>query len=209
MSTTRKMVIIFGAPLVLVTGLGIYWGVGKGSALVERVEAWAHELEHSPSPVAMEVGGLPVISQLHVDGQRIGRLETVVVLREEPGAVDSLLLVVSGNPEVPLDRYAGCRFQMDPHAIEGTWPLEGIKHVVRCTADTSDLVPFGRLVFLHAGHDAGLYIEKGDLPCDRVGDPAVEACTDIRVKMRRLRDEIRREIRTEVKHHGPRVTIEP
>lgn len=208
MSTTRKMVILLGAPLVVVAGLGIYLAVEKGSALVQTVEGWARELEHSPTPVAMQVGGLPVISQMHVDGERIGRLQTVVVLRDQPGAVDSLLLVVSADPGVSLGRFASCRLLMDPHALEGAWPLEGIKHVLRCTTDTTGLVPFGRVVFPAAGNDAELYIEKGDLPCDNMSDPTVEPCTDIRIKMRRLRDELRREIRTEVRNEGIRVTIQ-
>ncbi len=195
MSTTRKVIILFGAPLVLVAGLGIFWGVDKGSALVGQVEGWTRELERSPQDVAMAVGGLPVISHMHVDGARIGRLDSVVVLRERPGALDSLRLVVALDASAHADRYADCRFLLDPSALEGSWPLEGIKHVVHCGIDTAGFARFGTVVFSGTGVETALYLEESKLPCDRMTDPNLPACDDIRVKMRRLKEEIRKEIR--------------
>lgn len=195
MSTTRRVIILFGAPLILVAGLGIFWGVEKGSALVRLVEGWARQLEQSPQPVAMAVGGLPVISHMHVDGALIGRLDSVVVLREQPGAVDSLRLVVDLDASVHAAHYADCRFLLDPSALEGSWPLEGIKHVVQCGTDTVGFARFGTIVFSGSGTETALYLEETKLPCDRLSDPNLPGCDDIRVKMRRLKEEIRKEIR--------------
>ncbi len=194
---------------MLVAGLGIYWGVEKGSALVQLVEGWARELEHSPQPVAMEVGNLPVISHMHVDGARIGRLDSVVVLRDQPGAVDSLRLVVSLDPSVYVDQYADCQFLLDPTALEGSWPLEGIKHVVHCGGDTSGFARFGTVVFDGGGLELALYLEESNLPCDRMSNPDLAACNDIRFKMRRLKEEIRREIRSQTRDGRVRVEVTP
>jgi hypothetical protein len=190
-------VILVGAPLVLVVGLGVYRGVEKGSALVKRVERWGRLLESSPDPVVMGVGAVPVVSQLHVDGHRLGKLDTLVVLRQQPGAIDSLRLVVVAETGA-LEPYGECRLLIDPHALEGKWPLEGVKHIVRCVSDTTDLVPFGSLVLAGAEGAATLHLRAEDLPCAHASAGA-DACRDLRTEMQRLREEIRREVRQEVR----------
>jgi hypothetical protein len=203
------LVILLGAPLVLLGGIGIFLGVEKGSAMVEQVEGWARELEHSADPVAMAVGAVPVISHMHVDGARIGTLESVVVLRDQPGAVDSVRLVVSLDPSVSMERYADCEFLVDPDALDGSWPLEGIKHVVHCGSDTAGFARFGTIVFAGSEAEAALYLEEDHLPCEHMSNPDAEVCDDIRFKMRRLRDEIRTEIRKEVRDGRVRITVDP
>ncbi len=207
MTATQKMVILVGAPLVLLGGIAVNAGVQKGSAVADLITGWMHELEHSPEPVVMHVGSLPVISQMHVDGAKIGHLQTVMVLRDRPGAVDSLRLLVSSAPalaDVPLD----CPLLFDPDAMDETWPLDGIKHVVTCGADTAGYVRFGSVVLSDLGQTLALYLEEDDLPCDHMSDPDPTMCDDIRTKMRRLRKELREEIRIETESRV-RVTVEP
>ncbi len=208
MSTTQKALILLGAPLVVVAGLTVNWGVEKGSAVVEQVEGWAHELEHSADPVTMHVGNLPLVSTLHVDGVRLGKLDHVVVMRNRPGAVDSLRLVVRMDGDAATHRFDGCQFRIDLDAMDGTWPLEGLKHVLQCAGDTAGLVPFGEVIFVGADRQAQLFVVADDVACERLSDPDVAVCDDIRVKMRRLRDELREELRTEVQDHSIRIQID-
>ena len=144
---------------------------------------------------------------MHVDGAKIGHLQTVMVLRDQPGAVDSVRLLVSSAPAL-ADRPLDCPLLFDPDAMDETWPLEGIKHVVTCGADTAGYVRFGSVVLSDLGQTLALYVEEDDLPCERMSNPNPATCDDIRTKMRRLRKELREEIRIE--HDARvRVTVEP
>jgi hypothetical protein len=204
MSTTRRILVAVGAPLVLVMGLGALWGYRNAAALKAQVEAWADSLEHSPNPVEMRLAVLP----MYVDGNKIGKLNAVVVQRHSPGAVDSLQVVVGLSEGADLDQLSGCVFHFDPDALEDEGPL-GFKQAVQCLDDAGDLVRFGSVAFEGTGRSAGLYLEAHDLPCQHMSEGDEGACRLISDDIHRLREEIRHEvrgIRMEIEREGRKTT---
>jgi hypothetical protein len=204
----RRLLVAVGAPLILVVGLGVAWGVRKGSAMIHLIDAWSDSLEHSHGAVTMDVAAIPLISTLHVDGERVGKLSQVVVLREEPGGVDSLRFVVEA---AGADAFDGCQLYLDPSVFEHIdgpgEALNVLKHVVSCDNDSETRVRFGSVVFAGTDHVEPLFMERRFHPCV-TGDGAAcaEFKDDLRHNlelelrdMRKLRDEIRREVRENVR----------
>jgi hypothetical protein len=184
-----------GAPLILVVGVASAVGIRKGSALINQVEAWGDSLEHSSGPVELRVGSVPVISNLYVDGDRVGSYERIVVLRHEPGGVDSLRIVVEVPNSGHLAHLSECDLQADPEALEGDF-LEGLKHVMHCVTESEGLVPFGSVVFEGTERATTLLIEPDLVPCESAsGRGDCMDMTEFREDMERLRDDIRRDVR--------------
>ena len=208
MSTTRRILIAVGAPLVVVLGLGGVWGWHNATELKAQIEAWADSLEHSSSPVEMRLSFLPV----YVEGEKIGKLDAVTVQREAPGTVDSLLIEISLSDDVNVDDLASCYLQFDPDAMDEDGPL-GYKEALQCVDDPGDLVRFGSVAFAGTGQELGLYLEAHDLPCEHMSHSEADGCREVSVEIRRLRDEIRDEvsgIRMEMnrdKHKTTRVIV--
>jgi hypothetical protein len=182
----------------LVLGLGALWAYRQGSDFVHQIETWGQQLEHSSNPVELKVAGFPIISTMYVDGTKIGKLDRVVVLRQAPGDVDSLRIVVTVDDAAQLKHMDECQLQMDPEALEDTFPLEGWKRVMHCTSDTEGLVPFGSVVFEGAGREMTLLLHEHDLPCGHMSTSCDEM-KNLRRDVIRLRDEIRTEVRKKVK----------
>ncbi len=200
MSPIRRMMISIGAPLILVVGIGVAWGVRKGSAMVHELEAWGQEWEHSSEPVRLHVADFPVISTLYVDGDKVGKFEDIVIMRQEPRKVDSLRIVVSVPDVAKAEQLSDCQLMIDPQALEDTFPLEGWKQVVNCVTDTEGLVRFGSMVLEGLDEELTLMLEQHNLPCDHMSD--TEACSDLdrlRDDMVRLREEIKRDVRKRVR----------
>ena len=208
MSTTRRILIAVGAPLVVLLGLGGFWGWQNAMELKAQIEAWADSLEHSSNPVEMRLSFLPV----YVEGEKVGRLEAVTVQRETAGTVDSLLIEVSISDGVDVAGLAGCYLHFDPDVMEDDGPL-GYKEALQCMDEPGDLVRFGSVVFAGTGQEVGLYLEAHDLPCEHMSSADAGACREVSVEIRRLRDEIREEvggIRMEMhrdKHKSTRVIV--
>lgn len=199
MISVRRLFVTVAAPLILVVGMAGAAGIRKGSALINQLEVWGDSLEHSSGPVELRVGSVPIISNLYVDGDRVGKYERIVVLRHEPGGVDSLRIVV----EVPNSRHLAhlseCKLQADPEALEGDFP-EGLKHMMRCVSEADGLVPFGSVVFGGTERATTLLVEPELVPCESGSSRG--DCLDrdeLRRDMRRLRDEIRRDVRKKVR----------
>ncbi len=200
MSPIRRLMISIGAPLILVVGLGVAWGVRKGSAMIHELEAWGQEWEHSSQPVRLHVADFPVISTLYVDGDKVGKFEDIVIMREEPRKVDSLRIVVSVPDVAKAAQLSDCQLMIDPQALENTFPLEGWKRVMNCVTDSEGLVRFGSMVLDGLDKELTLMLERHNLPCDHMSDTA--ACGDLdqlRDDMVRLREEIKRDVRKRVR----------
>ncbi len=205
----RRLLVAVGAPLILVVGLGVAWGVRKGSAMIHMIDAWSDSLQHSSQPVTMNVNGVPVVSKLHVDGRRVGTLSQVVVLRDVPGAVDSVRLVVDVPDEATIMAFDDCQLYLDPDVfdtIEGPEVLSVLKRVMTCDNHTENLVPFGSMVFSGFDRDAPVFIQRRHHPCESWD--ASGACIEVKHQLdaelhhlRDLRDEIRREVRQNVRVH--------
>lgn len=195
MSRFRSFVIRFGAPLVLVAGVGGAFAARRAVTLRNTVELWADSLKHGSGPLAVAVPFVPA----YLDGRKIGELDSLRLERHEPRTVDSLRLVIdlagwaSEDPDV-----RGCRFQLV------TFDPGEFKHALECASDTAGLVPFGRVAFVEGGQ-APLYVSAVELGCAPWAQPADSACIRERVQeqvrrdVRRARDEIRRNVRVRVR----------
>lgn len=190
MSTTRRVLVAVGAPLVLVLGLGTLWGWRNASALKAQIEAWADSLEHSSNPVTMELSFLP----MYVEGDKIGKLQAVVVQRERPATVDSLTLVIDLSDEADPGKLASCNFHLDPDAIDRAGPM-GYKEAIHCLSDPGDLVRFGSVEFAGTDYHSGLYLDMKDLPCDHMSHSDQGPCVEIVDEIQRIKAEIRNEVR--------------
>ena len=200
MKPVRRLFVTIGAPLILIGGLGALWAYRQGADLIEQIETWGHELEHSSEPVTLQVSGFPVISTMYVDGEKVGKLDRIVVLRQTPGAVDSLRIVVSGEDVAQLKHVSGCNLHLDPEAMEDTFPLDGWKHLMSCASESEGLVQFGSVLFEESGKEVQLLLHEQDLPCEHMSQgKACDRKSDLRGEMRRLRDEIKMEVRRSVR----------
>jgi len=193
-----------GAPLILVVGLGVAWGVRKGQAMVHQLEDWGNEWEHSAEPVDLHVANFPIISSMYVDGERLGKLENIVLLRQAPGELDSVRLVVSAPNSDLLLHLNDCKLKVDPEAMEGAFPPDGWKQMIRCVSDTEGLVPFGTMVLSNLDRELGLLLAREHLPCDRMhGSSACEDLSQLRDEMRQLKEQIRQDVRQKVRVRVP------
>jgi hypothetical protein len=194
MSTFRRILVSIGAPLVVLGGLALLWGVRNASQLKAQIETWADSLEHSPNPVAMELSFLP----MYIAGDRVGKLDAVVVQRHEPGTVDSIRIAIAGNDQFDLSQFGDCQLHLDPDAFDREGPM-GFKHALNCVQDTAGMVRFGSVVFENAGREFALYLNGDDLPCEHMSPDAAAECTQVKKEIQRLRDEIREEIRLNIR----------
>lgn len=205
MSTTKRVFVAVGAPLVLAVGLAVVWGVRGAIRLKAQIEAVADSLQHSPDPVHIRVPIVPV----YLDGAHIGRLDEVVVQRHEAATVDSLRLVIGTGDRADLAKLAACRVHLDPDAFDRNGPL-GVRDALTCADDTSDLVRFGTVRFVGDGtaETSALYLSRSDLPCSHMSNPATGGCTEIgpeidqlRQRLRDQADRLRFEIRNSVRQN--------
>ncbi len=190
MSTTRRVLVAVGAPLVVVMGLGLLWGWRNAAALKAQIETWADSLEHSSNPVTMELSFLP----MYVEGDKVGKLHAVVVQREQPGAVDSLTLVIDLSNQADAHELATCYFHLDPDAIDRDGPM-GYKKALHCLSDPGDLVRFGSVEFAGTDYLTGLYLDADHLPCEHMSHTDQGPCVEIRDEIHRMKQEIRDEVR--------------
>lgn len=194
MSNFRRAFIVVGAPLVVVAGLLVIWGARTAASLKAQVETWADSLEHSPNPVTMRLSFLPV----YIGGEKVGKLEQVIIQRHEPGTVDSVRIAITTSDHADLARLADCRLHLDPDAFDRSGPL-GYKHALSCVADASELVRFGSVALTGLGEEFALYLDSADLPCQHMAGDAAQGCTEFRQQILRLKQEIRDEIRVDIR----------
>jgi hypothetical protein len=186
MSTFRRLFVAIGAPLVVIAGLAVVWGVRNASQLKAQVEAWADSLEHSPNPVTMKLSFLPA----YVDGDRVGKLDAIVIQRHEAATVDSVRIEIASSGDHVSDHLADCALRLDPDALSDDGPF-GFKHALECVTDTADLVRFGSVALEGLSEDLALYLDGDDLPCEHMVEADAGACTEVRAEIHRLRDEVR------------------
>ena len=199
MKPFRRLMVSIGAPLILVVGLGVAWGVRKGQAMVRQLEGWGQAWEQSSEPVDLRVANFPIISNMYVDGQRVGKLENIVLLRQAPRELDSLRLVVTVPDSDVLVQLNDCRLKVDPEAMEGAFPPDGWKQMIKCVSDTDGLVPFGTMVLSGLDREFTLLLERQHLPCDHMHDSSVcEDLSELRDEMRQLGEQIRQDVRHKV-----------
>ena len=194
MSRFRRLLVAIGAPLVVVIGLGAIWGVRNASVLKRQIEAWADSLEQSSNPVTMELSFLPA----YVDGDRIGKLNAIVIQRHQPATVDSVRIEIGTSGDFHANHFENCAIHFDPDAFDRNGPL-GFKHALSCVTDTENLVEFGSVVLSGLDEELTLFLESHDLPCDHMAEGDERACRKVGKDIERLREEIRNEVRVNLK----------
>jgi len=204
MSKTKRPWGVIAGPVIFMVGLGVFAGVNKFGSVRDMVEDWGHRLEHSAEPVTME---LPIYVPLFVGGDWVGRLQTVVVKRDEPGAVDSVRLVANVRDDRHLARLDGCALRLQvPRGDFGQFT-----RALRCVRDTDGLVAFGNLELPAADLNVPIYVRANELPCNEslhMG-PCGHIQHELQTEMEQLAEELREvaeefraeaaEIKTEVR----------
>ena len=177
MSHPRSFFIRFGAPLVLIVGIGATVLGRRALQLKHSIQQWADSLSRGSGSVAMGVPFVPA----YLDGARIGSLDSVRVERHEPRTVDSLRLVVDLSHAPAATQARACGFELvsfDPGDF---------RHALTCVTDTAGLVPFGRVTFTQGG-GAPLYVAREELACAPWANRADPACVQRRVQVQIRRD---------------------
>ena len=165
MSRVRSFSIRFGAPLVLIVGVGAVVLGRRAIQLKHALQEWGDSLSKGSGPVTI---GIPFVPA-YLDGMKIGSIDSVRLERHEPHTVDSLRLVVALSDAPAAAQARQCAFELvsfDPGDF---------KRALGCAADTAGLVPFGRVTFTGGGA-APLYVPRDELACAPWTDRADPAC---------------------------------
>jgi len=204
MSKRKRPWGVIAGPIIFFGGLVVFLGVQKAEGIKDMVQDWGYQLEHSSQPVVME---LPIYVPLFVGGDWLGRLETVVVHRDRPGGLDSLLLVAEISDERDLASLEGCALRLQIR----NGSVAEFKRALRCVADTAGLIPFGKLNVPDANLNVPVLVRFDDLPCNepRVHlGPCEEFHRDLQIEMRDLAEDLRdsaREFRDQARRVRARV----
>jgi hypothetical protein len=187
---TRSFFIRFGAPLILIGGIGAVLAGRRGIQLKQSVQLWADSLSKGSSPLAISIPLLPA----YLDGSRIGSLDSVRLDRHEPRVVDSVRLVID------LSKHAAAGAAVSECTFElVSFDPGDFKNALTCASDTADLVPFGRIAFTQ-GPTAPLFVARSELACAPWTDQPNAACIRERVQrqvrrdMQRMRDQMQRKL---------------
>jgi len=136
----------------------------------------------------MEMPSIPLIPPLYVNGDRIGRIETIVVQRTRPSSVDSLRIVASVDRH-HLDELEGCNLRLRVRTLDE----HGFTRALRCTRDTENLHAFGHLEVEGSNVSFPILVRVGDLPCDEDGlhvGPCGVITQDLRTELQQLEREL-------------------
>lgn len=186
MSRSKRPWGVVAGPIIFFVGLTVFLAVDKAQGVKDLVEDWGEELEHSPEPVVLD---LPVYVPLFVGGDWIGRLETIVVERDRPGAVDSLHLIARIGDKEDLGQLHDCSLRIHPPSNE----LAEFKRALRCVRDTEGLIAFGHLNVTEANVSIPLFVRVDDLPCDEsfVRGPCGRIQNEMQQDLHELAEELR------------------
>ena len=206
MSRSRRPWGVVAGPIIFFGGLAIFLAVEKAQGVRDMVEDWGHELEHSAEPVVME---LPVYVPLFVGGDWLGRLETIVVERNQPGAVDSLQLIARIADAEDLAALESCALRIRPPSGE----LSQFMRALRCVKNTEGMVAFGHLDVNDANLQVPLFVLADDLPCDEsfARGPCGRIRGEMQAELRQLAEELRasaEEFREEAEQIRRRVRVD-
>lgn len=190
MKSSYRVRYLLGAPIIVLGGLAATFWVPRAVSYGNQVKHWAHQFEHSSQPVTVEVAFLP----FYVDGEKLGKLHTVVIQRDRPGAVDSLRVTVHLTHGEDAARLGACKLVLtDMDNVEpGT-----LKHMVTCASDSVGLLPFGRVSF--GKQEVPLFVEGDRTMCDALDPTERAACAAHEGE--RIRAEVQAEIRQNIRRN--------
>ena len=143
-------------------------------------------MEHSAAPVVMD---LPVYVPLFVGGDWLGRLETIVVDRTRPGAVDSLRLFATVSDKEDLAVFEKCSIRIRPPRGD----VSEFKRALRCVSDTKGMLAFGHLDVNEAVLSVPLFVLADDLPCEEafLAGPCSRIHGEMQAELQKLAEELR------------------
>jgi len=151
MDTKYLIRIAVGALVVFIAGLGAFQMVRGGRRVTDYGRAVIDSLKHGSGPVAVRLPFVPVF----VDGERLGTLDSVVLLRHERDSIEGLRIVMKPRDGGARERLASCTIEIT--SLENL----DLAHAFSCAGDTAGLAPFGMVVADHKGHP--LFVRESEL----------------------------------------------
>jgi len=104
MDTKYLIRIAVGALVVFIAGLGAFQLVRGGRHVTAYGRDVIDSVKHGSGPVAVRLPFVPVF----VDGERLGTLDSVVLLRHERDSIEGLRVVMQPGDRGAGDRLASC-----------------------------------------------------------------------------------------------------
>lgn len=151
MDTKYLIRIAVGALVVFIAGLATFQIVRGGRRVTEYGRDVIDSIKHGSGPVAVRLPFVPIF----VDGQRLGTLDSVVLLRHERDSIEGLRVVVRPGDGGARERLAGCTIEIT--SLEHF----DLGRALSCAGDTMGLAPFGTVIADHKGHP--LFIRESEL----------------------------------------------
>ena len=188
----KGILIALLAPMIFIFGMGLGTGVSTTSAMAQQISTYADSIEHSASPVEMDVAGWPLVSRLYVDGEHVGRLNKITLMRQEAGQVDSIRITIQLALAEFVAKMDECNLHFNPEILEHSEGPSDILHnwkgMFTCVADAAELVQFGTIEFDGYDEETNLYMSQ-ELRAELDAELA-EAAEEIREAMEELDDEM-------------------
>jgi hypothetical protein len=135
-----------------------------GVTLVRRGHAKFHSLVESDEPLTIPLGFVPFV----LDGERLGQLEEVVILRDAPRQVRSVELEVDLADSLLAEGLRGCRlaahFESDPREpglnIRTSPPARSAFSCLAADSIPPEFVEFGEAIFQPGEVRVPLYLKQ-------------------------------------------------
>jgi hypothetical protein len=155
MNTSYWLKIALRAFGIFLVGM-VFVGAGRWvKGAKDQVRTWGHELEHGSSSVALSLPSSVV--PMYVSGIKVGKLDTVVVLRHAPNSIDGLRVVANLDDNVDVDRFRQCSLRLQ--SVDEF----DFEDALECAEDTSDLLPFGTVVYRGTDVESALFLSPEDV----------------------------------------------
>lgn len=182
--------VLVGALVVFAAGMIVMTMGRRAKGAGETFRLWADSLEHGSGPVAME---MPLrILPVYLEGERVGRLDSIILLRHSRDTVEGLRVVLEVRDAEARARLEHCVVAF------GSFEHFNPKQAFRCVDDTTGLVRFGELHFLGDDARTPLFISPADL-AEGPWVPADSTARALREELRLLKTEIRESVRQSVR----------
>jgi hypothetical protein len=142
MDTKYLLRIAFGALVVFVAGLATFQLARGGRRVADYGRQVVDSIRYGSGSVAVRIPFVPI----YVDGDRVGTLDSVVLLRHDRDSIEGIRVVVQPGDGSARERLAACTIELT--SLEHF----DLKHALHCAGDTTGLAPFGMLVADREGH---------------------------------------------------------
>ncbi|MEO5826066.1 MAG: hypothetical protein ABIR59_09275 [Gemmatimonadales bacterium] len=164
--------IVLGALAIFAVGMLIRTGIRRGHDQVEYVM-------DGNGPISLPLLGLA----FRLEGESIGGIERLRLLRSSPRHIDSVVVVVKLAEGSSLDWVDGCRLTVEDaeHLSDET----SFSCADSASAVALNLIPFGHVEFKPSGKVLAVWLPESvaaDLRTTRVGDGAAQDTGDVDIR---------------------------